>query len=156
DYDVAGLFVHPLSRVIQAAAIYRARLEWQVLDPSVEGDFARLLAAHAGQLSLGDRDLADRTWLGSYTPADGPGYYYASHRPPGPLTFLFSPQPRLEGLPLAHLEPISYQSRDGLTIHGYLMTPPSLPPRDLPTVLLVHGGPWGRDTWGFNPNAQWL
>jgi dipeptidyl aminopeptidase/acylaminoacyl peptidase len=155
-YDVAGLFVHPVSRVIQAAAIYRARLEWQVLDPTVEADFARLLAARAGQLSLGDRDLADRTWLVSYTTDDGPVYYYAYDRPSGGLTFLFSHQTRLEGLPLAHLEPVSYRSRDGLTIRGYLMTPPGLPPHKLPTVLLVHGGPWGRDTWGFNPNAQWL
>jgi dipeptidyl aminopeptidase/acylaminoacyl peptidase len=54
------------------------------------------------------------------------------------------------------MRPVSYTARDGLTIHGYLTTPRHLPARDLPAVLLVHGGPWGRDTWGLDPEAQWL
>jgi dipeptidyl aminopeptidase/acylaminoacyl peptidase len=54
------------------------------------------------------------------------------------------------------MRPISFQSRDGLTIHGYLTLPVGLEPKRLPMVLNVHGGPWGRDTWGYNPEAQWL
>jgi len=54
------------------------------------------------------------------------------------------------------MEPFSYQSRDGLTINGYLTFPPGADRTGLPTVLLVHGGPWARDTWGFDPQAQWL
>ena len=54
------------------------------------------------------------------------------------------------------MRPISYKSRDGLTIHGYLTTPPGVPAKNLPTVLYVHGGPWARDSWGYNPNVQWL
>src|SRR5262249_13038192 len=69
---------------------------------------------------------------------------------------LFSHQPKLEKLPLAKMQPISYKSRDGLTIHGYLTTPVGVPAKDLPMVLLVHGGPWGRDGWGYNPMTQWL
>jgi dipeptidyl aminopeptidase/acylaminoacyl peptidase len=69
---------------------------------------------------------------------------------------LFSHQPKLEGLPLAAMEPVSYKSRDGLTIHGYLTTPVGVPAKNLPTVLLVHGGPWARDTWGYNSMVQWL
>jgi dipeptidyl aminopeptidase/acylaminoacyl peptidase len=53
------------------------------------------------------------------------------------------------------MEPISYTAIDGLTIHGYLTKPVgvALP---APTVLLVHGGPWARDTWGYDSQAQWL
>jgi dipeptidyl aminopeptidase/acylaminoacyl peptidase len=54
------------------------------------------------------------------------------------------------------MKPISYLSRDGLTIHGYLTTPVGIPAKNLPTVLLVHGGPWARDTWGYDPMVQWL
>jgi dipeptidyl aminopeptidase/acylaminoacyl peptidase len=54
------------------------------------------------------------------------------------------------------MDPISYESRDGYTIHGYLHTPADRERRGLPTVLLVHGGPWHRDTWGYDPEGQWL
>jgi dipeptidyl aminopeptidase/acylaminoacyl peptidase len=54
------------------------------------------------------------------------------------------------------MQPISYEARDGLTIHSYLTTPVGIPAQNLPTVLLVHGGPWARDTWGFSPLVQWL
>jgi dipeptidyl aminopeptidase/acylaminoacyl peptidase len=54
------------------------------------------------------------------------------------------------------MEPFSFTARDGLTIHGYLTFPPGLGRTGLPSVLDVHGGPWARDTWGFNSEAQWL
>jgi dipeptidyl aminopeptidase/acylaminoacyl peptidase len=54
------------------------------------------------------------------------------------------------------MQPISYSSRDGLTIHGYLTLPVGVPAKDLPTVLFVHGGPWLRDRWGYYDTVQWL
>jgi dipeptidyl aminopeptidase/acylaminoacyl peptidase len=54
------------------------------------------------------------------------------------------------------MEPITFAARDGLTIHGYLTLPNGLPPRNLPVVVNVHGGPWARDVWGFNPEVQFL
>jgi dipeptidyl aminopeptidase/acylaminoacyl peptidase len=54
------------------------------------------------------------------------------------------------------MQPISCVARDGLTLHGYLTLPVGLAPKHLPLVLNVHGGPWGRYTWGLVPEAQWL
>src|SRR5436305_3060619 len=54
------------------------------------------------------------------------------------------------------MEPISFTSRDGLTIHGYLTLPVGKGRSNLPMVLNVHGGPWGRNGWGYDPEAQWL
>jgi dipeptidyl aminopeptidase/acylaminoacyl peptidase len=54
------------------------------------------------------------------------------------------------------MEPVSFTARDGLTVHGYITFPPGLERRNLPLVLDVHGGPWHRDTWGYDPEAQWL
>jgi dipeptidyl aminopeptidase/acylaminoacyl peptidase len=54
------------------------------------------------------------------------------------------------------MTPVSYTARDGLTIHGYLTTPAGTEAKRLPAVLLVHGGPWARDTWGYNGVVQWL
>jgi len=53
------------------------------------------------------------------------------------------------------MQPISYPARDGLTIHGYLSLPLDFE-RPGPLVLNVHGGPWHRDVWSFNPEVQWL
>ena len=156
QYDVSELFIHPITRVIQAVAFYRDRLEWQVLDPSVAADFDAIAKLQAGEFRINTRTLDDHTWLVSYTTDDGPVYYYAYDRRSKTGTPLFSHQPKLEGLALASLQPISYPARDGLTIHGYLTTPVGVPAKDLPTVLLVHGGPWLRDTWGYKPVVQWL
>ena len=57
---------------------------------------------------------------------------------------------------LAEMKPIEYQSRDGLTIHGYLTLPKGRDPKNLPVVVNPHGGPWARDDWEFNPEVQFL
>ena len=57
---------------------------------------------------------------------------------------------------MASMKPIKYQSRDGLTIHGYLTLPKGVAPRNLPVVVNPHGGPWFRDNWGYNPEVQFL
>jgi dipeptidyl aminopeptidase/acylaminoacyl peptidase len=54
------------------------------------------------------------------------------------------------------MEPFSLPARDGLEIHGYLSFPVGVDRQGLPTVVNVHGGPWARDDWGLNPEAQWL
>ena len=54
------------------------------------------------------------------------------------------------------MKPIEYKSRDGLTIHGYLTLPKGVEPKNLPVIMNVHGGPWARDEWGFNPEVQFL
>lgn len=56
----------------------------------------------------------------------------------------------------ADMKPVEIRSRDGMTLRGYLTLPKGVPHRNLPLVLWVHGGPWGRDTWGSNPEVQFL
>jgi dipeptidyl aminopeptidase/acylaminoacyl peptidase len=168
-YDVGGVFIHPVTRSIQAVSFNKDRLEWQVLDPSVAEDFAVLAKVRKGEfnvvhrsyspvlpsLALGRRDLQDKTWIVSYASDEGPLHYYTYDRPSKTATFLFSTNPKLDGVSLARMQPISYASRDGLTLHGYLTLPVGVV-KNLPAVLLVHGGPWSRDSWGYNPVVQWL
>jgi len=156
NYDVSDLLIHPIKRVIQAVGFTEDRLRWKVLDPEVKRDFERLAKLRRGELHVTNRDLADKTWLVVYLTDDGPAYYYSYDRPTGKSTFLFTNKPKLEGLPLATMEPVSYKARDGLTIHGYLTVPAGKAPKNLPAVLLVHGGPWVRDEWGYDPEVQWL
>lgn len=57
---------------------------------------------------------------------------------------------------MAPMKHVSYTSRDGLTIHGYLTLPLGKEPKNLPVVIHPHGGPWVRDGWGFDPQVQFL
>lgn len=172
EYDLGGLFIHPLTRRIQAVGFYRDMLHWQVLDEAVAADFAALAGIRRGEFRVSGGDLADRTWIITHNTDDGPVHYYAWDRAAREATLLFVRQPKLEGLPLARMTPVAFAARDGLMIHGYLTEPvgaglaasdkphPSSPSSHagmgLPAVLLVHGGPWARDTWGFQPWVQWL
>ncbi len=156
QYDVMGIVIQPVTRVIQAVSFYKDKQEWQVIDESIAADFEAITKVRSGEFSLISRDLEDKNWLLAYNTDDGPVYYYTYNRESKTSTFLFSNQPKLEGLQLASMQPISYEARDGLTIHGYLTTPVGIPSQNLPTILLVHGGPWVRDTWGLDPEAQWL
>jgi len=156
QYDVGGVMIQPITRVIEAVSFYKDKQKWQILDQSIAADFAEIAKLRAGEFFVSSRDLADKNWLVLYTSDDGPVYYYAYNRETKNSSFLFSNQPKLAGLQLASMQPISYQARDGLTIHGYLTTPVGIAALNLPTVLLVHGGPWARDIWGYDPEAQWL
>lgn len=156
QYDVGGIVTHPTSRVIQAVSFYKDKVQWQILDQNIAPDFEILSQVRDGEFGVSSRTLADDTWLVAYSTDDGPVYYYSYNRVSKSSTLLFSNQPQLEELQLASMQPISYEARDGLTIHGYLTTPVGIEAKNLPTVLLVHGGPWARDTWGYDPSVQWL
>jgi len=155
-YDVSHVTSHPKTHKIEAVGFQRARLEWEVVDPAVTADFAYLKTVRDGDFYIVNRDLADSHWLVAYVTDDGPVYYYAYDRGQKISTFMFTHRPELEGLPLVKMKPVRFTSRDGLTIEGYLTLPAGVAPTGLPLVLNVHGGPWYRDTWGYNPEAQWL
>jgi dipeptidyl aminopeptidase/acylaminoacyl peptidase len=155
-YDVGGVMIHPTSYLLQAVSFYRDKKTWQILDPSIVADLEAISQVRPGEYSIISRDLADQTWLVAYLTDDGPVYYYVYERATKNSTLLFSNQPKLESLPLVPMQPVSFAARDGLTLHGYLTTPVEIPAQHLPSILLVHGGPWARDFWGFDPEAQWL
>ena len=156
DYDVSDVLVHPDTREVQAAAFTRARTEWIVLDKAVREDFAAIAKLHPGDFAVVSRDRADENWLVAFTADDGPVSYYAYDRDEKLGTHLFDDRPELKEYTLAPMEPVSFEARDGLKIHGYLTVPPALGRQKQPMVLNVHGGPWARDLWGYDPEAQWL
>lgn len=84
------------------------------------------------------------------------GAYYFLNRDTDEFMKLADVSPWLNEEELAEMKPITYTSRDGLTIHGYLTLPKGVKPKKLPVVVNPHGGPWARDVWGFNPEVQFL
>jgi dipeptidyl aminopeptidase/acylaminoacyl peptidase len=156
EYDVSDLLRHPRTRALQAVAFTRARTEWTALDPALEADFEALSRASDGDWNIVSRDLADTTWIVSYLRDNGPVSYFAYDRAAKTASFLFTSKPDLDSYTLARMEPVTFPARDGLTLHGYLTLPIGLKLTHLPLVLLVHGGPWSRDMWGYSGFVQWL
>ncbi len=156
EADVSDVRIQPDTREPQIVTVLKARSEYRVLDPSVAGHLTAIRALHPGDPVFADADDADRVWLVAFTNDAGPVSFFAYDTATGTGSLLFEHQPELTKYELASMEPFSYQSRDGLTINGYLTFPPGADRTGLPTVLLVHGGPWARDTWGFDSEAQWL
>ncbi|HKQ60017.1 MAG TPA: S9 family peptidase [Candidatus Polarisedimenticolaceae bacterium] len=99
----------------------------------------------------------DERWMVFFAASDRSiGAYHLLDAERLTLRKLFDISPWLDERQMAEMRPIRYTSRDGWTIHGYLTLPPGLPPRELPLIVHPHGGPWSRDSWGFDPEAQFL
>ncbi len=154
--DVGGIVIHPTKHIVQAVDFPAGRQAWTVIDHTIAADFQGIAKLRDGDFNVVNRDRDDKTWLVAFNEDRGPIRYYAWDREARKGTFLFVHQPKLEGLPLAQMRAVSFPARDGLTLNGYLTVPVGVKTSNLPLVLFVHGGPWARDSWGYNPYAQWL
>jgi dipeptidyl aminopeptidase/acylaminoacyl peptidase len=156
QFDVGDVLVHPDTYEVQMVSFARSRVEHHVLDPSIEEDVEAIKRLNPGDFAIYSRTHDDSTWLIGFNEDSRPFSYYVFDRRTRSGKFLFYGRPELANYTLARMEPISLQSRDGYTIHGYLHLPVGSACKSLPTVLLVHGGPWHRDVWGYDPEGQWL
>ncbi|MCA9286682.1 MAG: S9 family peptidase [Phycisphaerales bacterium] len=154
--DLADVVFNPVTGRPEAAAFEYLRTEWVPLDASFAADWHLLTNNIEGDLSITGRDQENRRWTIAAMRDNGPIAYYLYERDTGEARFLFSNRVDLEGLRLASMRPVVITSRDGLPLVSYLTLPSGSPGTDLPMVLLVHGGPWARDSWGYNPIHQWL
>uniref|UniRef100_UPI0035AD84C2 alpha/beta hydrolase family protein n=1 Tax=Promineifilum sp. TaxID=2664178 RepID=UPI0035AD84C2 len=161
--DVSDALRHPTERDVQAVAIVYDRKAWQVLDMEIAPDLEYLATVADGDVEVTSRSLDDHYWLVAYLVDDGPARYYLYDREARAATFLFTDRAELEGLPLVKMCPAIIRARDGVDLVGYYSLPhdadsdgDGIPDRPLPTVFLPHGGPWGRDMWGYHPWHQWL
>lgn len=155
-YDVTGVSRHPDTWELQIVSFLKDRLEQIVLDPSIQPDLDALEKVNDGELHVVDRDHADLTWIVAFTRDDGPSSYYAWDREKQEASFLFENRADLNDYELAKMEPFSYKARDGLEIHGYVTFPLGVDRKNLPCVMVVHGGPQWRDAWGFDPQVQMI
>lgn len=158
--DCQGLLVHPTELTPQAFSSEYEKIEWTVMDDRIKKDFTYLKNAQPENFAIVSRSLADDKWIVQYYSDIKPSSYYLYERDPKTnkplsLTFLFTTKPLLEKQQLAPMKPIVIKARDGLDLVCYL-TLPLAAQKPTPMVLLVHGGPWGRDSWGLDVYHQWL
>jgi dipeptidyl aminopeptidase/acylaminoacyl peptidase len=156
EADVGGVVLHPDTLEPQIVLVEKDREEFIVLDPAIEEDLKAVRALHPGDPSISGREHANSPWLATFTNDAGPVAYYVYDPVAHAGRFLFDSRPELNRYQLAAMEPFSFTSRDGLTIHAYATFPPGADRANLPAVIDVHGGPQVRDGWGWNPEAQWL
>jgi len=156
QFDVSGMELEPKTNRLQVARFVKQRVSYEFIDPAIKADYERLQQTHSGDIIRLSRNLDDTKWVVTYSCDDAPTRWFLYDRPAKTASLLFSARPDLEKYQLSRMEPIEYTARDGMTIYGYLTVPEGVEAEQLPMVLLVHGGPWHRDVWGYNPWAQWL
>jgi dipeptidyl aminopeptidase/acylaminoacyl peptidase len=157
--DISRVISHPVSGAIDAVGAKHLALDWIALSQSMAADLKHLHGALPGEVSIADRSLDDRYWVVSASAAESPTTYHLYERESGEIKELFSTQPELKSYALARMRSALITSRDGLELPSYYTLPaaePLRPLQPLPLVLLVHGGPWARDEYGFNALHQWL
>jgi len=161
--DPSGLLVHPTAKRVEAVAFTYERQRWEPLDSSVAEDLKVLQGELRGEVSVASRTLADDRWIVVHEADARPAEYYLYTRESRELSHLFSSREELAGRRLAYMHPVVIPARDGLSLVSYVSLPreadpqgTGVPNEPVPTVLWVHGGPWHRDTWRFDPVHQWL
>ncbi len=159
--DVGDVLIHPRERTIQAVSYAYGRKQWEAVDQSVGPALELLQELVDGELSVVSRDALDERWIVSMDVDTGPTRYYLYDRGTGEAELLCVDRPALEDTPLARLNTAVIPSRDGRELVSYYTLPVAagsgaIPQDPCPLVLVVHGGPWARDSWGYRPLHQWL
>ena len=161
--DVMSTLRHPLTGEVEAYAVNYLKTEWVALDEGVGASLAWLRERLPGEFGIQARTDDDSKWIVANDPLTGPAVAYLYDRERQELTELYVTRPELVGAPLQLMHALEIPTRDGLAMVSYLTLPPGsdpngdgLPPEAAPMVLLVHGGPWARDGYGFNRAHQWL
>jgi dipeptidyl aminopeptidase/acylaminoacyl peptidase len=161
--DLHDVVAHPRSKRPQAASFIYERKQWQCLDEAFQRDLDALHNAGAGEVEITSRTLDDRYWTVCYTVDTGTMRHCLYDRSVGTVATLFAERAELDGMALVPMRSVVVKSRDGMNLVSYYSLPngsdsngDGLPDHPLPMVLMPHGGPWGRDFWGFSEAHQWL
>lgn len=154
---LAGPIFSPAKRTLVGIRYYNEapRVKW------LDKDFARYQAAVDKWLPdtvnlLVDQSQDGKKLLWFCFSDQNPGSYHLLDLANRSFKPLGTRMPWIKPAAMAPMLAIKYTARDGLVIHGYLTVPVGMSPKNLPLVVMPHGGPWVRDTWGFNPLVQML
>lgn len=156
-YDIKSVMINPDTFEIEAVSFEKEKICRLFFDQKVKDDFYNIAKLDNGEFAIMSVDLKNNIWIVAFTKDDGPVSFWTYNRTTKKGELLFYTKPQLLNYKLAKMEPLLFKSRDGLDIHGYITYPVLKERKNLPMVLLVHGGPWGiRDSWGYQPEVQWL
>ena len=152
---IDNVMTHPSTGIVQAYSINYLRTEWTCLDKEIEAHLNTIKQTLHGEVYVVSRTLDDSLWIVVDTKDDGPLGYYLYNKDDKKLTFLFNNKDALTKYKLAKKEGVVIKAREGLELPCYITKPVGIK-GPVPLVLVVHGGPWRRDVWGYDSEAQWL
>ncbi|WP_066903848.1 S9 family peptidase [Millisia brevis] len=152
----SSLILHPTTGELLGARYLGDRQEIHALDPHFAEVLPRLEALSDGDLARVSCDRTGLRWVVDFTHDRDPNVTWFYDHITGQARLLFRPYPHLDPTDLAPVTPITLTARDGLTLPCHLTLPVGVEQRNLPTVVLVHGGPWYRDSWCYDPEVQLL
>ncbi|MFK7947061.1 MAG: prolyl oligopeptidase family serine peptidase [Saprospiraceae bacterium] len=157
EVDVGGLSYSKKRQVLTTISYSTWKRQFHFLDETRANLQHRLEQDLGGyEIVIASANKAEDTFLIRTYSDRSLGAYYIYNQNDDRLEKIADVSPWLDENELAEMKPIQYQSRDGLTIHGYLTLPKGVEAKNLPVVVNPHGGPWARDGWGFNPEIQFL
>lgn len=161
--DITSTLRHPVTGEVEAYAVNYLTRQWVATDPGIAAALAWLGERLEGDFGVNSRTDDDTVWIVWNDPLTRPVRTFIYDRVTQTLIPFYVSRPDLEGAPLQPMHPLEIASRDGLTLPCYLTLPPGSdadgegrPDAPVPMVLLVHGGPWARDAYGFNSAHQLL
>lgn len=161
--DLGDTLRNPLTGVVEAYSVNYLTEKWVGLDPAIKASLDWLDSKLEGDFGVNARSDDDTKWIVFNDPVIAPITVYLYDRTASTLTPLYVSRPELVGAPLRAMHPIEITTRDGLTMPSYLTLPvgsdpqgKGVPEKPVPLVLLVHGGPWARDIYGFDREHQLL
>jgi dipeptidyl aminopeptidase/acylaminoacyl peptidase len=157
DVDIDGVDYSRKRKVLTSVHYQTDKPHMHFLDAAMEGIYKRINSQLPNYYNVVTRSNKEEDRLLVFSNSDRyfGGYYYYDVKADA-FQKLADFKPWLDENNMAEMKPVSYQSRDGLTINGYLTLPKGVEAKNLPVVINPHGGPWARDTWGFNPEVQFL
>ncbi|MGG7462879.1 S9 family peptidase [Plantibacter sp. YIM 135347] len=150
------VFTSSRTGAVIAARFVGDRPRIEVLDEHFAEVYAQLAQLSDGVLGTLSSDRSEQRWVATFVHDRDPAVSWFYDHTTGESRLLFRPYPHLHPADLAPMTPISLQARDGLPLHGFLTLPLDAAQDAPPLVLLVHGGPWQHDTWGYNAQVQLL
>ncbi len=157
DVDVTSLLTSKKRKIITGVAYTKAKRSYHFFDKQREAlqtNLEKRLPGYEVAISSMSKDET-KVLVRTYSDKSKGAYYYYNVTK-NKLKKLIDVSPWLNEKEMSDMKPIKYQSRDGLTIHGYLTLPRNVKAEKLPVIINVHGGPWARDNWGFNSEVQFL
>ena len=156
EVDLAGPMVSDRTGELLGAAYLRDRVVMHAFDERLARDWEAVRALHPGDPHISGQDAEESAFIVSFDDDRDPGATFFFDRATGRAELLYRSRPWLDPATLAPMRPVTITSRDGLALRSYLTLPLDAEPTSLPAVLVVHGGPWARDAWGYEPQAQML
>ncbi len=161
--DIQSVLVHPTEKTIEAYSIDYDREEWITQSEEIANTLGYLSTVSDGDFTVVNKSKDNTLWMVHYDVTDAPGVYYLVNVAERTAKKVFGQRPALEDAPLSKMHPRVITSRDELELVSYLTLPPhtdpdgdGIPNTQVPLVLVVHGGPWSRDKFGFDGRHQWL